>query len=68
MLEKRLRELADKAYRNNMYTFTGFLGLSELSVFYRLEKELSYIPCRVFGGSSICERAMIRFGDGELFG
>lgn len=68
LLEKRFRELADKAYRNNMYTFTGFLGLSQLSVFYQMEKELSYIPTRVFGGSSICERAMLRFGSEELFG
>lgn len=68
LLAKRFRELADKAYRNNMYTFTGFLGLSQLSVFYQMEKELSYMPSRVFGGSDICERAMIRFGNEALFG
>lgn len=68
LLAKRLRELADKAYRNNMYTFTGFLGLSQLSVYYQMEKELSYIPVQLSGGSSICERLMIRFGNEELFG
>ena len=36
LLKKRFRELAEKCYRNNQYTFTGFLGLSEAACFYEL--------------------------------
>lgn len=68
LLKKRLRELADKAWQNNIYTFTGFLGLSDLSCFYEMERELSFVPAEVFGGSEDAERAMIRFGSRELFG
>lgn len=68
LLRKRLKELAQKAWQNNIYTFTGFLGLPELSCFYEMEKELSFIPSEVFGGSKDTERAMVRFGSRELFG
>lgn len=68
LLKKRLRELAEKAWKNNSYTFTGFLGLSDLSCFYEMEKELSFVPASVFGGCEDTERAMIRFGSRELFG
>lgn len=68
LLKKRLRELADKAWQNNSYTFTGFLGLAELSCFYDMEKELSFAEPVIFGGYEDAERAMIRFGSEELFG
>lgn len=68
LIKKRFRELAGKAYNSNTYTFTGFLGLAELSCFYELERELSHVPFTVFGGSRDCERVMLRFGSEELFG
>ena len=67
-LKKRFRELADKAYGHNIYTFTGFLGISELSDFYSMERELSFMPWEAFGGAKDCERMMIRFGSEDLFG
>lgn len=68
LFRKRCLELAQKCYQKNQYTFTGFLGLSELSDFYRMEKELSYVPYTVWGGSELCERAMVRFGSKEMLG
>ena len=41
-LQKRLRELAEKSYRRSIYTFSNFLGLAELDVYYRMEKELLF--------------------------
>lgn len=67
-LKKRFRELADKAYNHNIYTFTGFLGMSELSDFYSMERDLSFIPWKAFGGAEDCERMMVRFGSEEQFG
>ena len=68
LVKKRFRELADKAYSSNTYTFTGFLGLAEISYFYELERELCYVPVTAFGGSESCERVILRFGSEELFG
>lgn len=68
LLKKRFRELAGKCYQNNQYTFTGFLSLAELSCFYEMEGELSYVPWKVWGGGEFCERAMIRFGSPQELG
>lgn len=68
LLKKRFRELAQKCYQNNQYTFTGFLGLADAACFYEIERELSYVPHTVWGGSELAERVMIRFGSEELLG
>lgn len=68
LLRKRLSELANKSYNNNQYLFTGFLSMFELDVFYRMERELSFVTVTAFGGTNDCERVMLRFGDEELCG
>ena len=68
LLKKRFRELARKCYQQNQYTFTGFLSLADLSCFYETEKEISYVPYTIWGGSDLCERVMIRFGSEEELG
>lgn len=68
LLKKRITELAEKAYQNNMYTFSSFLGMSELSDYYAMERELSFIKGTVFGGYEGAERCMVRFGSEEMFG
>lgn len=67
-LQKRLSELADKSFNQNMYTFTGFLGLSDQAVFCDMEKELAYAGAQLFGGNPDCERKMLRFGKEENLG
>lgn len=68
LFTKRLQELADKSYQNSQYLFTGFLGLSELDLYYKIQREISYVPVTAFGGTSDCERVMLRFGSEELCG
>ncbi len=68
LLRKRIKELAEKAYQSSVYTFSSFLGMSELSVYYEMQRELSFISCTVFGGYESCERAMLRFGSENDFG
>lgn len=68
LFQKRITELADKAYRNGQYLFTGFLSAAELDLYYRMERELSYVPAAVFGGTADCERVMVCFGSRELCG
>ncbi|MCM1266278.1 MAG: YlmH/Sll1252 family protein [Bacteroidales bacterium] len=62
-LKNRLIELADKAYTRNCYTYTPFLGLAEQQAYYAVERETAYAGCRMEGGSPLCERKIIRFGD-----
>ena len=39
LLQKRLSELARRSYTQNMYTFTDFLSLPELDLFYQNEPQ-----------------------------
>lgn len=68
LLQKRILELANKSYNGNIYTFTNFLSLSELNVFYAVEREISYVPYTLFGGTCDCERVVIRFGSEDTCG
>lgn len=67
-LQRRLKDLAEKSYRQNLFTFSGFLGLAELELYYRMEKELVFAAPVLFGGDAGAERKMVRFGSPEVFG
>lgn len=68
LLKKRLLEKAQRAYNNNVYTYTEFLDMYEQSIYNSMKRELSFVPNTVFGGIEDCERAMVRFGSEEVFG
>lgn len=67
-LKNRFRDLADKSFGQNIYTFTGFLGLSEQAVFWQIEQELGYAGYELFGGRENADRKMVRFGNEEQLG
>lgn len=68
LFKKRLTELADKSYNNSQYLFTNFLSMAEQNTYFSMERELSYVPVTLFGGTADCERVMLRFGSEELCG
>lgn len=67
-LEKRFRELANRAFSQGCYVFTHFLDLAGLSVFHSLVPSLPPVPYTLFGGAEGCERQMLRFGSEEHCG
>ena len=67
-MKNRIMELAEKSYSENRYMFTDFLDMSQLSLFYTVEKEVEYASPLVWGGAENCERCMVRFGSPEHFG
>ncbi len=67
-LENRLRELAEKSFQQNIFTFSGFLGLSEQDVLWKSERELSYAGITLQGGFPQAERRIVRFGRAEELG
>ncbi|MBQ2803624.1 MAG: hypothetical protein IJF07_06970 [Lachnospiraceae bacterium] len=67
-LKNRFRDLADKSFGQNVFTFTGFLGLSEQDIFWQLESELRYTGYSLYGGCEAADRVMIRFGSVEQLG
>ena len=68
LLQKRFAELANRSYTQNMFTFTEFLSLPELDLFYQNEPQLKFAGVTVFGGAEGCDRKVIRFGNVEELG
>ncbi len=68
LLQKRFAELARRSYGQNMYTFTDFLSLPELDLFYQNEPQLKFAGVTVFGGADGVDRKVIRFGNPEELG
>lgn len=67
-IKKRFLDLANKSYRQNMYTFTDFIGEGVRGLLYEMRKELSFIGYKEFGGSEDSERVMVRFGNADELG
>lgn len=67
-LKSRMHDLARKSFQQNIFTFTGFLGLSEQSLFWQEEALLRYAGFTFWGGSEKCDRKMLRFGRKEELG
>lgn len=68
LLTARFRELADRAYNQNIYTYTEFLSAADQNILLDMQVELSYIPFILSGGVEGTDRMMARFGSAELFG
>lgn len=68
LLKNRFLELANRSYNNNIYTFTDFLGLMEISTFHEMERECAFAGYTIYGGAEETERKVIRFGKPEALG
>lgn len=61
-IKKHIEDLANRSYAQNMFTFSGFLGMAEQSAFWEIQKKISFTDYTLFGGYEQAERIMIRFG------
>ena len=68
LIKKRFAELADRSYTKGQFTFTQFLSMADLSLFYEEKRSLDYAGPFVFGGYDGAERAIVRFGDLDKLG
>jgi len=66
--EGHLKDLAERSYSNNIYTFTNFLGEAEKNILFRLSGELSYAGVSTYGGMEYAERVIAGFGREEELG
>ncbi len=64
----RFRDLADRCYQKNVYTYSGFLSIADISDFHSMEREFSHVPYELFGGYDLSERMILRFGNEETLG
>ena len=68
ILKGRLMDLAKRAYQQNIYTYSNFLSVSELSLLEDIKPDISYIHYECFGGNELCERQIVGFGSEDEFG
>ena len=67
-LQKRIMDLANQSYRNQHYTFSGFLSLGEQELVYQALSGMDWAEYTLFGGMEGCERQMVRFGSEQSLG
>lgn len=67
-LKNRFKDLANKSFQQGIYTFTGFLGLSEQDIFWQEESALRHAGFTLNGGCEDADRVVIRFGNPEELG
>lgn len=66
-LQKRFIDLADRSWKQNLFTFSGFLSLAEQDCLYRALGQ-NRTDLTVFGGTACAQRVMARFGDPAQLG
>lgn len=67
-MKNRFRDLADQSFRQGIYTFTGFLSLSDQDLFWQEEAKVRHAGYSLNGGYEEAERAVLRFGNAEELG
>lgn len=65
--QKRIQELAELAEQRSCVTFTDFLNLNELNMFYNMTSSLSHMTYRLFGGYDYSERQIVAFIPDALY-
>lgn len=68
ILRARLIDLANKSYQNNIYTYTNFLSLGEMSILEECKSDISFSGYEIFEHEGNLERRMVRFGNEALLG
>lgn len=68
LLKKRFEELADKAFTQNIYTYTHFLTEYEQSIFKEMSAGLSFAEPHLEGGHRYFTRGIVVFGSENMFG
>lgn len=68
ILQNRIKDLADRCYKNSMYTFTDFLSMADISAFFQIEREVNFVSFTMWGGIDDAERKVLRFGSEDQLG
>lgn len=66
--QKRIQDLADQSWRNNVYTFTGFLTMAQQDLYLQMLPRLGSVESSLYGGTDGCERQVLRFGGEQSLG
>ena len=63
----RLKDLADIAYERNIYTYSDFLNINELSILNQIKETLPPVTLNITGGNNYAERKIAIFSPIEIY-
>ena len=66
-LTNRIKELARISYDRNIYTYSDFLNINELSIFNQIKNTLPPVNIDVTGGNNYAERKILVFSPQEIY-
>ncbi len=68
ILKARIKDLASRSYKQNIYTYTGFLNPSELALLEDVREDISFVDFDTYGGYELAERQVVGFGSERSLG
>lgn len=66
-LINRLKDLANIAYEKNIYTYSDFLNINELSILNQIKETLPPVTLSITGGNTYAERKIAVFSPEEIY-
>lgn len=66
-LLNRIKDLANTAFNKNIYTYSDFLNINELSLLNHTVKELPPVKTTLMGGNNYAERKTVVFAPDEIY-
>ena len=66
-LVNRFGDLANTAYERNIYTYSDFLNLYELSILNQIKETLPPVTLKTTGGNPYAERKIAVFSPKEIY-
>ena len=66
-LINRLKDLANIAYEKNIYTYSDFLNINELSILNQIKETLPPVTLSITGGNNYAERKIAVFSPEEIY-
>ena len=66
-LVNRLGDLANIAYERNIYTYSDFLNINELSILNQMKETLPPVIVKTTGGNNYAERKIVVFSPKEIY-
>lgn len=66
-LVNRLNDLANIAYERNIYTYSDFLNINELSILNQIKETLPPVTVKITGGNNYAERKIAVFLPKEIY-
>lgn len=68
ILRAQLKDMAERAYRQNIYVYSAFLNPAELAILDDMRQDIAHVDYETYGCMPSAERQMVGFGSERMLG